>query len=626
MDLLPSLCAAMMRTGGDSLILREGLPPHVMAGMKRYDVARAVLSHNAVEALLLQIFSDASRRTFQETGYVVEVVRVAEPALVVTAKAEREDDQLRIELVRQPEETLRSVADEFAPDLHLERADAESEEEPAVEPVPTPQELALEPANLELAVTPVEVPEASRRSLGEPPRDWASVLAQATLSESSHDASPKGPVTPNESLDLSVPARPAPLEGGPSPVSGTRPAAEALVTGPKQDRSTLIALTERAAKLGASTLFLRAGAPVMARVNGKMVHVQSATLSTETFADACAELKADANKYWRPATDGSWTHEDARTGRLTCRTFADDLGCGLVVFLDSPTPALSLHRLIPRKVKSACDGDGLLVVSASISADVLALGAATADWAAQRRGGYVIALRPAGAPRPVIAGDFVSQRELGSSDADVAAAIRGAVAESPDVLLVVAGPSELSIKEVIHAADGGRLVVVAMLAQTSIQALRLLAGRLQGGGHAPDRLALAASFRAAFSHRVLRRLHGGQTLVQDLILGTSDVSALLASGDLAGVTRLQRIGAAGMSTVDATLARAVARGHLSLRQAAAQAVDRAHMIASVRNARRARRIGSAGSGSSAPHSHGTAGVYVPVGAGSGVSRQPESPR
>jgi Tfp pilus assembly pilus retraction ATPase PilT len=603
MDLLPSLCAAMMRTGGDSLILREGSPPHVMAGMKRYDVARAVLSHNAVEALLLQIFSDASRRTFQETGYVVELVRVAEPALVVTAKAEREDDQLRIELVRQLEEALRDVPDEFAPELHLEPADAESEEETAVEPVPTPQELALEPANLELAVPALEAPEARSRSLGEPPRDWASVLAQAPLAESSQDAAPKGPVS----------------------ASGS--AADGLVAGTAwQDRTALIPLTERAAKMGASTLFLRAGAPVMARVDGKMVHVQSAMLSAETFAGVCAELKGDANEYWRPAADGSWTHEDARTGRLTCRTFADDLGSGLVVFLDTPTPALSLHRLIPRKVKSACDGDGLLVVSASTSADVLAVGAATADWAAQRRGGYVIALRPAGTPRPVIAGDFVSQRVVAGSDADVAAAIRAAVAESPDVLLVIAGPSELSVREVIHAADGGRLVVVAMLAQTSIQALRLLAGRLQGGGNAPDRLALAACFRAAFSHRVVRRLHGGQTLVQDLILGTSDVSAFLASGDLAGVTRLQRIGAAGMSTVDATLARAVARGHLSLRQAAAQAVDRAHLIASVRNARRARRTSAAVQGSSVPPSHGASDIHVPVGTGSDVSRQPESAR
>jgi Tfp pilus assembly pilus retraction ATPase PilT len=130
------------------------------------------------------------------------------------------------------------------------------------------------------------------------------------------------------------------------------------------------------------------------------------------------------------------------------------------------------------------------------------------------------------------------------------------------------------MREAVHATDGGRLVILAVLAPTSMHGLRAISGRSISGGDAPNRLALATSFRAAFTYRGLRRLGGGRTLIQDLIIGTSDVSALLASGDFAGITRIQRSGAGGMHTVDETLGRAVKRGHLSLRQAAAQAVDR----------------------------------------------------
>jgi Tfp pilus assembly ATPase PilU len=369
-----------------------------------------------------------------------------------------------------------------------------------------------------------------------------------------------------------------------------------------------------AAALGGTALYLRADAPVLARVDGKMTRVQSEVLTASAFARACAGLDGGADHAWQRNTDGSWTRDGGSLGRTTCREFSDDLGAGLVVFLQTPPPALSLHRLIPRKVKGACDGDGLVVVAASTPGDVVALGAATADWAGQRRGGYVIALRPAGTTRPHISGDFVSQREFSGSDAEIASAVHAAAAESPDVLLVAAPPSDAAMREAVHAADAGRLVIVAVLAQTSVQALRVLGGRVQAGGAAPNRLALATAFRAAFSHRVLRRLRGGQTLVQDLILGTSEVSTLLASGDLAGITRLQRSAVAGMSTVDGALARAVTRGHLSLRQAAGQAVDRGHLVTSVRAARRARANRTPLANDSDAAMLGCDDLFVPMGA------------
>ena len=71
MSLMPSLCAALERAGGDRLVMRAGERPHVLAGERRHDVASAVLSVSAVEALAEQILSSAARhespRCFAET-------------------------------------------------------------------------------------------------------------------------------------------------------------------------------------------------------------------------------------------------------------------------------------------------------------------------------------------------------------------------------------------------------------------------------------------------------------------------------------------------------------------------------------------------------------------------------
>jgi hypothetical protein len=97
MDMLPTLCAAMKRAGGDALVLRTGESPHVLTGSGRQNVARAILSANALEALVTQIFSDEGRQTLRESGQVLEEVTVS-GGLLLSAWAERTPDQVTIEL------------------------------------------------------------------------------------------------------------------------------------------------------------------------------------------------------------------------------------------------------------------------------------------------------------------------------------------------------------------------------------------------------------------------------------------------------------------------------------------------------------------------------------------------
>ena len=97
MDMLPTLCAAMKRAGGDTLVLRTGESPHVLTGSTRQNVARAILSANALEALVTQIFSESARRTLRDKGRVVEPVTVS-GGLALSASAERTADSVTIEL------------------------------------------------------------------------------------------------------------------------------------------------------------------------------------------------------------------------------------------------------------------------------------------------------------------------------------------------------------------------------------------------------------------------------------------------------------------------------------------------------------------------------------------------
>jgi Tfp pilus assembly pilus retraction ATPase PilT len=333
-----------------------------------------------------------------------------------------------------------------------------------------------------------------------------------------------------------------------------------------------------AADLGATTLYLRSGSPAAARIDERIQPISQATVAASVLEEAAAIFTRGGDGLWEPRGDGEWVREDDELGYVSCRVFSDLQGTGLIIHLRPSTSLRLLYKHIPRQVRTACEGNGLVVVAASTDADVEALAAAVADWSGRDRGGYLISLQRRSRSHGEIAGAFVSQRTIAGSDKDFAAAIRRAAQEGPDILLVTGLQAEQPLQAAVLAAAGGRLVIAGVVAPTTMEALRMMAG-----ADAPVRRAMAASFRAAIGYRSLRRLGGGRTLIQDVVLGTSSVCGLLEAGDFAGLARAQNDVAAKMRSVDESLARAVTRRQVSLREAASQAIDRSHLVALVRS-------------------------------------------
>src|SRR6185369_1722603 len=132
MSLMPSLCAALQRAGGQRLVMRAGDRPHVLAGERRHDVATAVLSVNAVEALVDQILSTDSRRILSERGSVEELLNTPAFRDPLTARAER-------------------VGDDFCVELIVTAVESERQPEP-VQAAPSQNEAIQETADVEVAV------------------------------------------------------------------------------------------------------------------------------------------------------------------------------------------------------------------------------------------------------------------------------------------------------------------------------------------------------------------------------------------------------------------------------------------------------------------------------------------
>jgi Tfp pilus assembly pilus retraction ATPase PilT len=535
MSLMPSLCAALERAGGERLVMRAGERPHVLAGAHRQDVASAVLSINAVEALAEQILSGAGRQELSATGVVSEPVHSESFPHPLTARAERIGDDFSIELIVSLPDNAASV---------LQKTEEPAPAIPVVEHPPVIVTAEPEP----VAAHSIEV---------------------APAHEVRSDPRPYAPPEPARHFE-----RPAPTYAV-EPVRQSRSRPES-----SQD---LAAWIRRAADLGATMLFLRAGSTAAARIDDRIQPVSDEIVDASVVDEVANTFSRGGDGRWQPRQDGEWVREDEEFGYVSCRVFSDLDGTGLVVQLRPTTSLRLLYKHIPRQVRLACEGQGLVVVAAGNETDVEMLAAAVADWSSRDRGGYLISLQRRSRSLEDISGVFVSRRAISGSEKDFAAAIRRASQEAPDILLVTGLQSEPALQSAVLAAAGGRLVIVGVVASTTVDALRMLSG---SDVHA--RRAMAASFRAAIGYRSLRRIGGGRTLVQDVVLATSAVCGALEGGDFDRLARMQQDGGPGMRSVDESLARAVARRHVALREAAAQASDRNLMVSLVRSLARRR--------------------------------------
>jgi twitching motility protein PilT len=605
MSLLGSLIAALELTGAERLVLRSGERPHLVVSNTRHDLGTAgVLTTGALEALTDQVLSVEGKRALAERDLAVEPLPSMLSALPVLVAARRLGHELCIELrcQREPQHsagvtTLEAPTATFPEVLPLPPYPPVAS---AATPVAAPGNLSDgEPtdgsdAQVKVAAaqeppqpTAVSIPQPLMRIVG---KEEALQDTQAAASKAAEWKSPQSAAMLSMGGSRSIAPSPEP-PGTPS----AEPENVPVTSGPKlaighecrSDTSSLEQWILEAARQEATALYLRAGHAPMVRGRQRIQPLSNDRLDGAVIDAIAAALTAGKDE-WHAGSPSEWTRELDGAGPVTCRTFTDNAGTGLVVHLSPRVSVSSLQKDIPPRVRTICEkGDGIVVVSAPAAADVMEMVAAVAELAAQRRAGYVISIEPPNGLGHNITGLLVSARRIAGTEEEVAAVIRRAADEAPDVL-VVAVASRLIAEAAIHVAKPGCLVIIGAIAPTTARALEALLSQVNRHAEPELRRLLAASFRCGLGYRVLRGKDGRRTMIHDVVMGTADMRLRLECGDLAGIEQLQRSGVNGMRSFDAALAGAVRRGEISLRQAAGFATDRRDVVRLVRQAARDR--------------------------------------
>jgi twitching motility protein PilT len=167
---------------------------------------------------------------------------------------------------------------------------------------------------------------------------------------------------------------------------------------------------------------------------------------------------------------------------------------------------------------------------------------------------------------------IVNQRELGADATSFAAALRGALRQDPDVILVGEMRDLETIQTALTAAETGHLVLATLHTQDAPQTIDRIIDVFPSHQQGQVRTQLSVALQGIVTQQLLPTMDGsGRVVACEVLIPTAAVRNLIREGKTHQIASVMQTGSAqGMQTMDASLASLVRAGKISLQTAEAR--------------------------------------------------------
>jgi twitching motility protein PilT len=344
------------------------------------------------------------------------------------------------------------------------------------------------------------------------------------------------------------------------------------------DLATLLLFTKQ---VGGSDLHVSAGAPVMVRVHGEMRRLevvdgpQPPSRADEVRELVYALLTEDQRKELETEKELDLAVSLGAGGRFRANVFFHDRGVG-AAFRVIPTRVQTCEELgMPPAVQGLAElREGLvLFVGASGTGKSTSM-AAIVDRVVSTRRGHVITIEEpiefVHEPRL----SMVTQRSVGLHTRAFASALRAALRENPDVILVGEMRDLETIALAIKAAETGHLVLATLHTPSASKTIERIINVFPPAEQGQVRMLLADTLRAVVAQMLLPRGDGqGRVAAHEVLLVTAAARAMIRDGKTHELpTVIQTGGQHGMTTFEQAIER-LAREAVIDREVAARALE-----------------------------------------------------
>ncbi len=338
------------------------------------------------------------------------------------------------------------------------------------------------------------------------------------------------------------------------------------------------AFLELAVHQGGSDLHLVSGQPPRIRIAGELEAVRFRELSIADVNDFLTEFMTDEQREAlaeKTAIDIAYESENAGRFRVNVYQHISGLGAAFRVVPNDPPDLESLN--LPAAIPQALSvGKGLVLVTGPTGSGKSTTLAAMIDWVNRNRKGHIITIEDPIEFVHQYRQCVVTQREVGTHAPTFAEALKAAVREDPDVILVGEMRDLETISLALTAAETGIMVLGTLHTNGAVRSVDRIVNVFPPRRQAQVRTMLADSLRLVVSQQLVRKLdHSGRLAACEVMINTHAVSAMIRGGNTHKIhSAIQAGGRIGMQSLDAVLQDMVRREVISGEEAYEVAIDR----------------------------------------------------
>jgi len=337
-------------------------------------------------------------------------------------------------------------------------------------------------------------------------------------------------------------------------------------------------LFKRMVEVGASDLHMTSNAKPMLRLDGEMSPIEECpAISPEQMLQILYEIIPDANKQeYEEVNDTDFAYEIENLARFRVNYFRDHRGPG-AVFRVIPSEILTAEQLsLPQSVMDLCYlSKGLVVVTGPTGSGKSTTLAAMIDHINKNRSDHILTIED---PVEFVHPDkkcLINQREVGPHTSSFKRALRAALREDPDIILVGEMRDLETIEIAIETAETGHLVFGTLHTTTAASTVDRIIDQFPADRQAQIRTMLSSSLKGVVAQTLCKKNPKGRVAALEIMIVTNAISSQIREGKTHQITSSMQMGAKqGMRLLNDSLGELVAAGTVEAAEAYVKAVDK----------------------------------------------------
>jgi twitching motility protein PilT len=327
----------------------------------------------------------------------------------------------------------------------------------------------------------------------------------------------------------------------------------------------------------ASDLHLSSGVSPMIRVDGDVRRINIPALADKDVNSLVYDIMNDTQrKDYEQNLEVDFSFEVPNLARFRVNAFNSNRGPA-AVFRTIPSEVLTLDDLgAPDIFKTISDNPrGLVLVTGPTGSGKSTTLAAMVDYINQNKHHHILTIED---PIEFVHDNnlsLVNQREVHRDTHSFSNALRSALREDPDVILVGELRDLETIRLAMTAAETGHLVFGTLHTTSAPKTIDRIIDVFPGEEKAMVRSMLSESLRAVISQTLLKKIGGGRVAAHEIMIGVPAIRNLIREDKIAQMYSSIQTGASiGMQTMDQCLTNLVNRGIVTNTAAQAKAQDK----------------------------------------------------